>query len=118
THEAISWLADSGIKHLLVDIINNLLTKAREQIAKQQYSTPKNNNAADTFKHILTIAPDNIKAKKGLKTIVKKYYGLALRRYNQGRYKGSMTWLERGLQVSYNDPELNNLKKQVFEKIK
>ncbi len=105
-------------KQLLTDITNNLFVKAKKQIDKQQYSTPKNNNAADTFKHILAIAPDDIRAKKGLKKIVKKYYGLALRRYNQGRYKGSMTWLERGLQVSYNDPELNDLKKQISEKVK
>ncbi|HHB91906.1 MAG TPA: hypothetical protein ENK59_01685 [Thioploca sp.] len=105
-------------KQLLTNIINKLLAKAKKQMAKQQYSTPKDNNAVDTFKYILTIAPDNIKAKTGLKTIVKKYYKLALRKYKQGRYKGSMTWLERGLKVSYNDPELNDLKKQVSEKIK
>ena len=120
TYQEMFKVAPNNIKtkRLLTNITNNLFTKAKKQITKQQYSTPKNNNAVDTFKHILAIAPGNIKAKKGLKKIAKKYYRLALRKYNQGRYKRSMTWLERGLQVSYNDPELNDLKQQVSEKLK
>ncbi|MDM8567112.1 hypothetical protein QUF74_15860 [Candidatus Halobeggiatoa sp. HSG11] len=105
-------------KQLLTKITNQLFTKAKNQIIKQQYSTPKNDNAATTFKQILEISPDNTKAKRELKKIVKRYYKLALRRYNQGRYKGSMTWLKRGLNVSNNDTDLNQLKQKVIEKLK
>ncbi|MCK5877283.1 MAG: hypothetical protein KAG43_06580 [Candidatus Marithrix sp.] len=103
---------------LLVKITNQLLTEAQEQIVKQQYSTPKNYNAAATFKRILTISPNNIKAKKGLKKIVRQYYKLALRKYNQRNYKSSMIWLERGLNVLDSDPDLNKLKQIVAKKIK
>ncbi len=108
---------NQNTKNLLTKITDNLFAKAQKQIVKQLYSTPKDNNAVATFKQILAIVPDNTKAQKGLKKIVKKYHRLSLQKYNQGRYKSSMIWLERGLQVSSNDPELNKLKQQIIEKI-
>ncbi|MDM8569701.1 hypothetical protein QUF50_09370 [Thiotrichales bacterium HSG1] len=105
-------------KQVLTRITNQLFAKAKNQIIKQQYSTPENDNAVATFEQILAISPDSNKAKKGLKKIVKRYYSLALRRHNQGRYKGSMTWLERGLVVSSNDHDLNKLKQLVIKKLK
>jgi len=108
---------NQNTKSLLTKITDSLIAKARNQMAKQQYLTPKNNNATATFKQILAIDLDNVEAKNGLQKIVKRYYKLALRKYKQGRFKGSMTWLERGLQVSSDDPELNKLKQQVIEKL-
>lgn len=105
-------------KRLATKITNLLLIKAEEQIAKQFYSTPKNNNAVSTFKAILAITPDNTKANKGLKKIAKRYYRLALRKYDAGYYETSMTWLKKGLKIIHDDPKLNELKQKVIEQLK
>ncbi|MDM8557499.1 hypothetical protein [Candidatus Parabeggiatoa sp. HSG14] len=98
-------------------IINRLLDRAKQQIVKQNFATPKDDNAADTYKQILKISPENIQAQKGINKIVNKYYRLALTRKGQGRYKGSMIWITRGLLVAPKDTRLNQLKQEVREKL-
>jgi tetratricopeptide (TPR) repeat protein len=95
---------------LLSHIVDALNQRAKQQMAKHRYTTPKNDNAADTYRQILKIAPDNAQALNGLNEIIEKYYGLALREQKRGRYKASMIWIERGLQIDPDNPKLNQLK--------
>jgi tetratricopeptide (TPR) repeat protein len=104
-------------QQLLNTIIDGLLEQAQQQMAQQKYTTPDNDNAADTYKKILEIAPTHIKAAEGLEEIVQKYYRLALLRKNQKRYKGSMIWINRGLQVNPAHQKLNELKQEIREKL-
>ncbi len=103
-------------QRLFNTIIDHLLARAKGQMKKKNYTTPNNDNAAYTYKQILKISENNAEALKGINKIVKEYYKLALTRRDQGRYKGSMTWIKRGLLVDPDNPELNQLRLEVREK--
>lgn len=104
-------------QHLFKTIVERLLALARQQLEKRHYTTPKNNNAANTYKQILKLDSDNVEAQKGIDEIVQKYYRLAVVRRGQHRYKGSMIWIKRGLQLAPDHPELKQLKQEVREKM-
>ena len=102
---------------LLDTLTNQLFARAKQQLANQRYTTPKDDNAVDTFQQILKISPDNVEAQDNIDKIVKRYYRLAITKYRQARYKGSMTWIKRGLLVAPDDPQLNDLKQKVMERL-
>ena len=104
--------------NLLNDIINSLFARAERQINKQKYTTPINNNALNTYRKILKIAPNNTKAQNGIIEIANAYYKLALKKQQQKRYKSSLFWIEKGLQVVPEDSNLNKLKQEVTKHIK
>jgi len=106
----------SETQRLFNTIIDHLLARAKGQMKKKNYTTPNNDNATYTYKQILKISENNAEALKGINKIVKIYYNLALTRRDQGRYKGSMTWIKRGLLVDPDNPELNQLRLEVREK--
>jgi len=105
-------------QRLFNTIIDHLLARAKGQMAKKNYTTPNNDNAAYTYKQILKISENNPEALEGINKIVKEYYKLALTKRDQGRYKGSMTWITRGLLVDPDNPELNQLRLEVREKLR
>lgn len=53
--------------------LNKLLSTAETQYKKKHYTSPKNDNAYDTYQQILAIDPDNQTAKTGIANI-KKFY--------------------------------------------
>jgi len=105
-------------QRLFNTIIDHLLARAKGQMAKKNYTTPNNDNAAYTYKQILKISENNPEALEGINKIVKEYYKLAITKRDQGRYKGSMTWITRGLLVDPDNPELNQLRLEVREKLR
>ncbi|MEK8017193.1 MAG: hypothetical protein VSS75_010015, partial [Candidatus Parabeggiatoa sp.] len=106
----------SETQRLFNTIIDHLLARAKGQMKKKNYTTPNNDNAAYTYKQILKISENNAEALKGINNIVKRYYKLALTARDEGRYKGSMTWITRGLLGDSDNPELNPLRLEVREK--
>lgn len=104
-------------QQLFKTIVERLLARARQQMEKRHYTTPRNSNAASTYKQILKLDSENVEAQQGIDKIVQKYYRLAVMRRGQHRYKGSMIWIRRGLQLAPGHPELNQLKQEVREKM-
>lgn len=94
-----------------------LFAIASEQMEKHRYTTPKGNNATNTYQKILTIFPNNADAQKGLSEIAKEYYQLAATNLRLGKYQTCLTFIERGLYVSPDDPNLNQLKQEVLTKM-
>ncbi len=103
--------------NLYNDIINSLLARAERQMNKQKYTTPVNNNALNTYRKILKIAPNNTKAQNGIIEIVNTYYKLAIKKQQQKRYKSSLFWIEKGLEVIADDIKLIKLKQEVTKHI-
>ena len=91
-----------------------LFARAAEQMNKHRYTTPKNNNATDTYQKILKIFPNNADAQQGLSEIAKEYYQLAATKKRLGKYQTSITFINRGLEVLPDDPNLNQLKQEVL----
>ncbi len=101
---------------LLTQIVKLLHKKAKRQMRRQFYTTPENNNAVRTYRHIVNISPNDAIANNALTEIAKKYYKWAISRKNQGRYKASLNYIEKGLQAKPDDTELNELKLVVSSK--
>jgi len=102
---------------ILESILQRLLTRANRQMSKQSYTTPKDDNAVDTYRQILKISPNHVEAQNGLNEIANRYYKLATIKKGQARYKDSMTWIKKGLQVQPDHPALNQLRREVLEKL-
>ncbi|WP_069471084.1 hypothetical protein [Candidatus Marithrix sp. Canyon 246] len=98
------------VQNLLNEIINSLFTRAERQMSKQQYTAPIKNNALHTYRKILKIQPNNIKAKNGIIEIANAYYKLAFKKQQQKKYKSSLFWIEKGLEVAPDNINLNKLK--------
>lgn len=106
------------VQDLLNDIINSLFTRAERQMTKQQYTTPDHDNALNSYQKILRISPNNIKAQNGIIEIANAYYKLAQKKQQQKRYKSSLFWINKGLEVKPDDVNLNQLKLEIMEHIK
>ncbi len=100
-------------QRLLETLVYRLLATAAKQMNKKDYTTPKNDNATDTYQKILEISPESIEAKNGIKKIVEKYYQLANTNKRVGQYTSSMSWIKRGLYVDPDNPDLAQLKQEV-----
>lgn len=106
------------VQDLLNEIINSLFARAERQMTKQQYTTPDHDNALNTYQKILRISPNNIKAQNGVIKIAHGYYKLAQKKQQQKRYKSSLFWINKGLEVKPDDVNLNQLKQEIMEHIK
>ncbi len=115
TYQKMLVIAPSSRKtqRLLKTLVDRLLAQALGQMEKRKYTRPENDNATDTYQKVLKISPDNAEAQNGINKIAMKYYKLAETKQKLGRLKASMTWIERGLQVAPDNPELNQLKQEV-----
>ncbi len=121
-HTLSQNLVDLAPKHpltrqLLTDLLERLLRQGEQQLISQKYTTPEGDNALETYQHILKIAPDHAKAQAGLETIRQKYYQLALGQEKRGKYTTSLIMIERGLQISPSDLELQELKQRVEQQL-
>jgi ribosomal protein L22 len=104
-------------QRLLKTLVDRLLAQALRQMENSKYTRPENDNATDTYHKVLKISPDNAEAQNGINKIAMRYYKLAETKKRLGRFKASMTWIERGLQVAPDNPELNQLKQEVLEEL-
>ena len=58
-------------------IVNKLFSRAQSQMGQEKFTTPKKDNAADSYRKILTIVANNEQAQEGLQKIANAYYQLA-----------------------------------------
>jgi hypothetical protein len=102
-----------GIQPLRNKIIKQLLREAERQLTEEKYTTPKNDNAVDTYQKILAIAPTQVAAQKGIQTIAQEYHQRALQQQREEHYRSSLLWINRGLKIAPDDPQLQQLKQEI-----
>ncbi len=61
-----------------------LLRQAREQMAKEKWITPENDNAYDTYREVLRLKPGHKDARQGLRQIEEKLYNKAITTKRRG----------------------------------
>lgn len=105
-------------KILKKEIIETLLATAERQFANSKFSTPKTDNATETYIAILKVAPEEQRAKEGMQRIVKHYLDQAKKRYSNGSLNKSQRLISRGLKVSPDNKELIKLKRQIGVELK
>ena len=96
-----------------VPSIESQLSIAEQQIANLKFSTPKEDNAFETYKAILEKTPDEKRALKGLKNISDYYLKHAKNHHLQGREDKTQLLISKGLIVSPNHKELNKFKELI-----
>ncbi|MEZ5594729.1 MAG: hypothetical protein R3F53_30270 [Gammaproteobacteria bacterium] len=93
--------------------IAELLATAEAHLAKLNLTTPKGNNAYDTFREVLKLDPDNSAARKGLQTIVNRYRSWAVSQRDQGKFSRSLNNIDKALRVDPDNRELLALRQAV-----
>ncbi|MEH6579119.1 MAG: SUMF1/EgtB/PvdO family nonheme iron enzyme [Amphritea sp.] len=86
--------------------VAELLAQAEQQIKNHQLSQPAGNNAFETLKEVLKLAPEDSRAMQSLQQIADSYAQLAREQLDQGRYAQSEVLIGRGLAVIPGDAAL------------
>jgi tetratricopeptide (TPR) repeat protein len=106
-----------AIQPLQNKIVKQLLREAQRQLTEEKYTTPKNDNAVDTYQKILAIAPQHVAAQQGIQKVVQEYYQRALRQQGEQPYRSSLLWINRGLKIAPDDPQLQQLKQEIEDNL-
>lgn len=93
--------------------IQTMLTKAQQQIDHSQLTSPKANNAYETYSAVLQQDPQNPQAIAGLSRIADRYQQLALAHKKKGDLRLSITMVTRGLSVDPQHADLLALKQEL-----
>ncbi len=78
-----------------VDTIQNLLN-----IAKKQQEEQKLDAAYQTYRNVITLAPENLEAKEGVLQLAEKYYQSAKNKQQQKDIQEAQSLIAKGLQAS------------------
>lgn len=93
--------------------IEALLTTAKGQLAELRLTTPKGDNAYESFKQVLTMDAGNRQALDGLRAIAKRYETLARNKRRTGDLQGGLAMAKRGLKVEPGHRGLLKLQEQI-----
>jgi tetratricopeptide (TPR) repeat protein len=98
--------------------LDELLNTAEQQMQGMRLTTPKGNNAYESYQQVLELDPTNQKAKEGIANIAKKYQGMAEQRMSNGSLKSlqsGLDYVDKGLKILPNDGELLALREEMQE---
>jgi len=93
--------------------IQALVDRGDHQLSQLMLTYPKGKNAYETYSEILEIKPDDKRALGGLQQVADKYLAMAEYYLAQNRYKRSYTLIRKGLEITPQDKELNDLEGKV-----
>ncbi len=93
--------------------VAELLRQADKQLAAQQLTEPAGNNAWESYRQVLELAPGNGQAEAGLAGMAEHYGQLARQRREAGELAASLAAVETGLQIRPQDKTLLALQEEV-----
>ncbi len=99
-----------------VQRIDRLLTVARNQMSRRQYSSPPGDNAIATLDQILMLDADNSAALQIKADIADRYAALTREALRAEDEAGALVFLTRGLQVDPNNDKLKAQKKALEDR--
>jgi len=94
-------------------LLSRLLATAQTQYQNLKLTTPRGDNAFETYQSVLRVDPRNADARAGLEAITRRYMAWAQRAWRQGSYRDSLDRIERGLSVDPDHSGLLALRKRV-----
>lgn len=94
-------------------IIETQLASAEQQITDSKWSSPKNDNAYETYLDILETYPSEQRALDGVQNIASNYLSQANKQRKQGKLEKSLLLVSKGLKISPKNEELLKLKERV-----
>lgn len=96
--------------------IENLLAQGRVALDEYRLTTPESDNAYEYLLAVLQLDPENEKARAGIQEIVDAYITLVVQTLNRNETERAERYLDRGLFVEPNNPELLTLKDTINSK--
>lgn len=96
-----------------LSLLQSLLTQAQVQWENHQITQPVGNNAYETYRQILAIAPNQVEAQAGILKIVKYYEQLARHNQQAKKLTDSLANIKQGLQIMPNYLPLQLLEQQL-----
>jgi serine/threonine-protein kinase PpkA len=93
--------------------LEGLLAAAKEQFAASWLTTPKGNNAYETYTQVLQLSPQDKRALDGLQHIAERYLQLGQSQFRQGDLNKSLVFCDRGLTVDPKHSELLALRAEI-----
>ncbi len=91
-----------------------LFQTAEIQIAAQRFSSPADDNALETYRHILKLQPGNPEALAGLSRIVAAYGLLAQSSRQKQSYQQGLAYIDQGLLIQPANHELLTLREEIL----
>ena len=92
--------------------LDQLFEKAEQQITAKLLTSPKGNNAYETYQKILALAPNNEQAERGLENIASIYLSWARNDLNRNNPDRALIDIKKGLSVMPQQAELLALREQ------
>ena len=86
--------------------LQQLLANAAQQLERKQLTTPAGNNALESYQQALLLNPDSAEAQQGLDNIALAYLELAEQEQVLGKIRKSQSFVEKGLSIRPEHPEL------------
>lgn len=94
-------------------LIAQWLERAQAQFQAGRFTQPSGDNAFETYRMILVVAPGEAGALTGIERIAEHYQQLAQIHKNKGDLKVSQSFIEEGLQIAPAHAELLELRDQI-----
>jgi Serine/threonine protein kinase len=98
--------------------LTELLTRAQAQMSAARYTQPGGDNASETYRMMLTIAPDNEDALVGLSKIAQRFEQQARAIGRFGDLEQSLSLIDEGLKARPKHPGLIALRQEVTQALK
>jgi type II secretory pathway predicted ATPase ExeA len=99
------------------DNIGKLLAQGRQALDDYRLVTPEGDNAYEYLREVLQLEPVNETARAGIQEIVDIYITLAARAVDNNELVRAVRYLDRGLDIQSDNPELLALKDTVNNKM-
>jgi len=100
-------------QNLQAELLQALLALADKQIKAQKYTTPKNNNAFDTYQAALELVPDHVGASEGLRNLAEKYVQMANKHLDNKKLQSAKNAVNRGEKVLPKYPAWKKLREKI-----
>ena len=98
--------------------IEQLLVESRQAIDDYRLVTPEGNNAYRHLLAVLKLDPENLKARAGIEEIVEIYIMLSTKAIDSNEITRAGRYIDRGLGIQPDNPELRALRDTVNSKVK
>jgi serine/threonine-protein kinase PpkA len=97
--------------------VARLLARAEEQLADERLTAQRAAHAFASFEAVLTLDPENRRAREGVQRIAQGYADLAEEKRAQGKRDEARRFIEQGLSVVPDEPVLLALRKELHQEL-
>jgi formylglycine-generating enzyme required for sulfatase activity len=105
--------AEAPAAHHQQERIQQMLTAAERDLAAMRLASPKGGNAAEKYRRVLDLAPDNTAARKGLDRVVGKYVKLCDEAVSVLSFDKAEAYLDRAAQFNLKSKEIAAARKRI-----